>query len=295
MRRNRDTAMTPGARIAAAIAVLDAIAEGAPAEKTLTTWARRNRFAGSGDRAAIRDHVFDALRCWRSAAWLGGAETGRGRMIGVLRDAGADPEDVFTGQGHAPPPLSAAELETRPLAAAPLGVRLDLPDWLLGSMTADLGDDLPAVAASLRRRAPLFLRANAARTSREAAQRALAEDGIGTRVNDLSPWALEVTSDPRRVQRARAYSDGLVEVQDAASQAVCAALPAGGRVLDFCAGGGGKSPARAASRSVWPGRRTCPGCRASVSSCATRPARAAGPGGAARMPSGSSPGNGLKN
>ncbi|MDP5360783.1 MAG: RsmB/NOP family class I SAM-dependent RNA methyltransferase, partial [Paracoccaceae bacterium] len=49
--------MTPGARIAAAIAVLDDIGDGAAAEKALTTWARGSRFAGSKDRAAVRDHV----------------------------------------------------------------------------------------------------------------------------------------------------------------------------------------------------------------------------------------------
>ncbi|MCE8470764.1 RsmB/NOP family class I SAM-dependent RNA methyltransferase, partial [Rhodovulum sulfidophilum] len=64
--------MTPAARIAAAAELLDAWRAGAPAEKLLTTWARQNRFAGSKDRAAIRDHVFDAIRCLRSFAALGG-------------------------------------------------------------------------------------------------------------------------------------------------------------------------------------------------------------------------------
>ena len=69
--------MTPAARVQAASDILDQILAGAPAEKALTGWARRSRFAGSKDRAAIRDHVFDALRCKRSFAALGGAETGR--------------------------------------------------------------------------------------------------------------------------------------------------------------------------------------------------------------------------
>ena len=77
--------MTPGARIAAAIEILDEINGGAPAEKALTGWARRSRFAGSKDRAAIRDHVFDALRCRRRFAALGGGEQGRALMIGALR------------------------------------------------------------------------------------------------------------------------------------------------------------------------------------------------------------------
>ena len=68
--------MTPNARVAAAIEILDGILAGAPAEQHLTRWARGHRFAGSGDRAAIRDHVFDALRRRRSAAALGGGAGG---------------------------------------------------------------------------------------------------------------------------------------------------------------------------------------------------------------------------
>ncbi|MEL7345313.1 MAG: RsmB/NOP family class I SAM-dependent RNA methyltransferase, partial [Pseudomonadota bacterium] len=69
--------MTPGARVAAAIECLDQILGGEAAEKVLTRWARTSRFAGSGDRRAIRDHVFTALRQRRSAAWVGGGDTGR--------------------------------------------------------------------------------------------------------------------------------------------------------------------------------------------------------------------------
>ena len=69
--------MTPEARIDTAALLLDQILAGTPAEKALTAWARRSRFAGSKDRAAIRDHVYEALRCQRTFAALGGALTGR--------------------------------------------------------------------------------------------------------------------------------------------------------------------------------------------------------------------------
>ena len=55
--------MTPGARIAAQIDILEAILAGVPTEKALTNWARGNRFAGSKDRAAVRYLVFQALGC----------------------------------------------------------------------------------------------------------------------------------------------------------------------------------------------------------------------------------------
>lgn len=99
--------MTPAARIAAAIAVLDEIRAGDAAERALTNWARRSRYAGSGDRAAVRDYVFDALRCRRSFGWLGGGEDGRALMLGALRAGEFDPSTVFTGEGHAPAPVTA--------------------------------------------------------------------------------------------------------------------------------------------------------------------------------------------
>ena len=94
--------MTPAARLSAAMTVLDRILAGEPAEQALTNWGRANRFAGSGDRHALRDLVYDALRCKRSYAALGGGMTGRGLILGGQRAAGADLDALFTGLGHAP-------------------------------------------------------------------------------------------------------------------------------------------------------------------------------------------------
>ena len=89
--------MTPAARLSAAMEILDRILAGAVAEQALTNWGRANRFAGSGDRHALRDLVYDALRCKRSYAALGGGMTGRGLVLGGLRDRGIDPAGMFTG------------------------------------------------------------------------------------------------------------------------------------------------------------------------------------------------------
>jgi 16S rRNA (cytosine967-C5)-methyltransferase len=238
--------MTPGARLSAAIGVLDRVMAGAAAEQALTNWARGSRFAGSGDRAAVRDLVFDALRCRRSFATLGGSETGRGLILGGLRAAGTDPAALFSGEGHAPPPLQPEEL-FRP--APPEGLAaLDCPDWLAPALQASLGADFEPVMQALRRRAPVFVRVNLARTDRDAAMEALTEEGIATQPHPLASSALEVTENARKIQMSRAYADGLVELQDAASQAVVEALPLRdrARVLDYCAGGGGKTLAMAA-------------------------------------------------
>lgn len=239
--------MTPAARVQAAIECLDRILAGAPAEQVLTAWARASRFAGSGDRAAVRDHVFDGLRARRSLAALGGAETGRGILIGALRAAGEDVEAVFTGAPYAPSALSPAERAAgRP--PAPGAESADIPDWLWPRFADSLGADAEAVADALKHRAPVHLRVNLARGDRAAAIEALARDGVETRPHPAAGSALEVIAGARKLRSAVAYRDGLVELQDAASQAVIEALPLdpGMRVLDFCAGGGGKTLAIAA-------------------------------------------------
>jgi 16S rRNA (cytosine967-C5)-methyltransferase len=242
--------MTPGARLSAAVEVLDRILAGAPAEQALTNWARASRFAGSGDRAAVRDLVFDALRCRRSFGALGGGETGRGLVLGGLRAAGVDPVPLFSGQGHAPAPLGPEDQGAeRPL---PELVALDCPDWLAPRLRTSLGDTFPPVMDALRHRAPVFLRVNLRRTSVADAIARLAAEGIAARPHALSRTALEVTENARKIQNSSAYLEGLVELQDAASQAVVETLPLvdGLRVLDYCAGGGGKTLAIGALSDV---------------------------------------------
>ncbi len=238
--------MTPAARWAAAAAVLDQIEAGEPAEKALTTWARKSRFAGSKDRAAIRDHVYDILRCWRSTAALGGGTSGRARVLGRLHQTGQDPATVFIGEGYALDPLSDEELAA---GHAPDGAEaLDLPDWIQDIFVNDLADKAKATAEALRHRAQVFLRVNLLTTDRDSAQTALQAEGVETAPHPLSDTALEVTEGARRVSQTEAFRTGMVELQDVASQAVVDALPLkdGMRCLDYCAGGGGKTLALAA-------------------------------------------------
>ncbi len=237
--------MTPAARVQASIEILDDILSGAPVEKALTGWARRSRFAGSKDRAAVRDHVFDAIRCRRSFAALGGAETGRGLMIGSLRAIGADPLALFNGGRHAPASIRDGETGREFATEAE---RLDIPEWLWPEFSSSLGSEAIAAAQALQSRAPVHLRVNLAKVDVEQAIQALAAEEIHTHPHPACETALEVTDGARRIARSQAYLSGLVELQDAASQAVVSALPLhpGMRVLDFCAGGGGKALAIAA-------------------------------------------------
>jgi 16S rRNA (cytosine967-C5)-methyltransferase len=246
--------VTPAARIQAAIGIIDRWNAGPEAlDHVLARWGRENRYAGSADRRAIADLVYDAVRRLRSAAWTAGAPddfSGRNVLIGSLLLDGLDRgalAALFSGAPHAPAPLTEAEAARlgRPLADAPRPVRLDFPDWLAPHLEA-----VPdAALARMRERAPVFLRVNLLRAGPEAALLALAGDGIAAEPGPLSPTCLRVVGGARLLARSRAFREGLVEPQDAASQAVVdyARPRPGETVLDYCAGAGGKTLALAAA------------------------------------------------
>ena len=236
--------MTPAARLSAAIKVLDIYLGGQAVEKALTNWARRSRFAGSKDRAAIRDIVFDCLRKRKSYAEYGNGETGRGLVCAHASIGRELPEveALFSGERHAPAPLSKDEIDTlfNTQFRQSWEMMFDMPNWLAGELSTSLGDDDIAVARALTERAPMFLRVSQSRFSRDEAIAALAKDGVAAVAVPAVETALEVTENPRKVAASAAYSSGMVEVQDASSQAICIGLPPAARMLDYCAGGGGK-------------------------------------------------------
>lgn len=242
--------MTPAARVSAAIEILDAYLDGQSAEKCLTNWARNSRFAGSGDRHAIRDLVFDAIRRQRSYAWLSGVETGRGLMIGSVISSKTQIDDIFNGGPHAPVPLSASEKVFRDLGDAPKSVRLDIPDWLLPELQRSVGEETGAIATELRNRAPITVRVNSGKSSVENAIQMLKDEGIEAVENPVAQNALTLKRNPRKLNNSQVYLSGYVELQDASSQAVIDTLPNAQNVLDYCAGGGGKSLAMAAKFST---------------------------------------------
>ncbi|MDB4197391.1 RsmB/NOP family class I SAM-dependent RNA methyltransferase [Ascidiaceihabitans sp.] len=237
--------MTPGARVAAAIEILDMIHDGQAVEKSLTAWARRSRFAGSKDRAAVRDHVFDTVRNWRADAVRGGSGTGRGRMIGRLRAFDMDIDALFHGEGHSPEPLTDEEkiAGQRPTEQADVW---NMPDWILPELERSLGEGAADTAVMLQSRAPITIRVNLAKCNISQAAADLAESGVETQANPVCSTALTITAGERKLRNSPAYLEGWVELQDASSQAIVADLPEAEQVLDYCAGGGGKALALAA-------------------------------------------------
>lgn len=243
--------MTPSARYAAAIDVLDSFLNGEPAEKLLLNWARKNRYAGSKDRAAVRDIVFDCLRNLSSFQAISGIYNGRGLAVGHCLNVGLEPTDVFNGEGYGPKPLNEFELASLNSKPTLNNVQKgNLPDWIFQIMEADFADEVNVLAAKLSLRAPVDLRVNAAKTTLNAVQLTLEREGIATQPVDHVETALRIVQNPRRILRSKAFADGWVELQDAASQAVVDMLniQPNTQVLDFCAGGGGKTLAMAATQ-----------------------------------------------
>ncbi|MFT0891190.1 RsmB/NOP family class I SAM-dependent RNA methyltransferase [Pseudochelatococcus sp. G4_1912] len=249
--------MTPSARIAAAIEVLaDLEVRRRPVSDALREWGQTHRFAGSKDRAALASLVYDALRRRASSMFLLGRESPRAVVLGMLRLGRGlgtkEIENLFSGERFAPEALSADERQRleAPTPDMPAASAGDFPEWLEESFTRALGDDLIVETQALADRAPIDIRVNTLKTTREALQNALmhfapeptphAPDGLRFHVGDDGRGpALQV--EPEFIQ-------GLYEIQDEGSQLAARLTLAapGEQVIDLCAGAGGKTLALAA-------------------------------------------------
>jgi 16S rRNA (cytosine967-C5)-methyltransferase len=250
--------MTPPARLSAAIEVLaDIEATRRPAPDALKAWGLGHRFAGSKDRAAIATLVYDALRRRKSAAWLVGDETPRAVALGMLRlmrGMSVDEiEALCSGERFAPEPLSdkeRARLRDAKLTDAPAHIQADFPKWIAGPLNQAFGEDVVPELVALATRAPLDLRVNALKATRDEVLAELAHLGPEPTPHATLGLRIAPSEDGRgpAVHAEPAFLKGLVEIQDEGSQlaALLSGAKPGQQVVDLCAGGGGKTLALAA-------------------------------------------------
>ena len=259
--------MTPGAQVAAAIEILGEIETAArPADDAAADYFRHRRYIGAKDRAQIAGHVYAVLRhraaldWWIVRAGRGALEiAARSRVLaGLVLAEGWRPEAVATccdGDRFHPAGLSAAELNlvdslgTRTLRhpQMPRAVANDLPEWLEPHLDRVFGAGLEHEMAALNAPAPIDLRINLLKADRETVRRALAAEGVAAEPTPWSPLGLRLAA-RAPLSGLRAFKDGLFDVQDEGSQlaALLAGARPGMRVVDFCAGAGGKTLALAA-------------------------------------------------
>ena len=258
--------MRDGGRIAAAIGVLERIEDRhLPVRQGLKAWGEEARYAGAKDRAFVSGLVLDVLRRRRSLGFAMGAETGRARVLGALGLIwGWDLDRIAAacGEAHGPGPLTDEEraaLSASPIPSAlaeefnsaPPSVRGDYPDWLDAALARVFGEDRAAEGAGLAARAPVDLRVNILKTDPARALKAL--EILGGRPVEAAPLALRFAPPAAAdrappIEAAPEFAKGWFEVQDLGSQIAAAAAGEvkGRQVLDFCAGGGGKTLALAA-------------------------------------------------
>ena len=253
--------MTPSARLAAAASVLDSIAQGrAQAEVVLKAWGAANRYAGSGDRRAVADRVYRVLRARGRLVWaMGGREDGRALVIGSLSLIDGlsleEIEALHSGDGYGPRPLSKQERAriTAGEGELPGWVAAGLPEFVVEDFKTVFGDRWAEEARELMApRAPIDLRVNTAKASVEAVRAELAAAGLTPEQTPWSAVGLRLASEPPpNVQALEAFKAGRIEIQDEGSQIVTWLAGAGlnftpdSIVVDYCAGGGGKTLALA--------------------------------------------------
>jgi 16S rRNA (cytosine967-C5)-methyltransferase len=254
--------MTPAARLAAAIEILDQVIfaardGGAAADTIIQRYFSTRRYAGSKDRRAVRDLVFAVIRSAGERP-----VSGRAAVIGHARAHDPTLLALFGAAGHAPAQLVHGE----PAAEAGLA-----PHWLRQMLEQRFAGDTDRQLAALLDRAPLDVRVNRLKTTRAAV---LANHPDWTVLPDTH-HGLRLPSGTN-VDQLPDYAEGWIEVQDHGSQIAAAALAArpGETVVDLCAGAGGKTLALAAEMACSGRLIACDTDRARLSQLPPRAERA---------------------
>ncbi|OOG68437.1 MFS transporter [Sinorhizobium sp. A49] len=252
--------MRLGGRLAGAIEVLEDIEKRKrPVADALKDWGLSHRFAGSGDRSAIGNIVYDALRMKLSHAYLMDSDSAAALGHAVMyRQWGFSPEKLaaeLDGDKFAPEMPSAEMAQafaTRRLQDAAPHIQGDVPEWVQASFEENFSEDWLDEAKALAGRPTLDLRANTLKATRAKVLKALERSGAEAATiarNGIRIPAGEGASRLPNVTAELSFQKGWFEVQDEGSQIVAdLAFPQEGeQVLDYCAGGGGKTLAMSAA------------------------------------------------
>ncbi len=215
-----------------------------PADATTSRFFRAHPKLGHAERGVIAEAVFAVLRRRTEFAHL--AESGSGSparrltLLGLMQTAGRSALRPFVSATELAWLEHVAKIDP---ASLPLRVRTNLPDWIYQALAARFdADEIAQLAAALNYPAPLDLRANAQKATREQVIDALKASGIDAGATPFAPFGVRVVGKPA-LTKLKVFEEGMIEVQDEGSQLLCSLVAPrrGEMVVDFCAGAGGKT------------------------------------------------------
>lgn len=252
------------ARLQATLDLLSEVhAVARPADAVVSSWFRANRQLNEADRGFISDMLYALLHHHARLGWWlarhGRDATPRHRLLAWLalgeRLTPDQIRSVFNGKHLAPTLLRDSErglvikLQGSPLShpAMPADVRVECPDWAAPGLHRRFPDSFEPELAALLAPAPLDLRVNPLKAQRDSILQALRDLGLPAEPSAMAPHGIRVSERPS-LARLPMLKTGEVEIQDEGSQLVAMLVDArpGDRVVDFCAGAGGKTLAIAA-------------------------------------------------
>lgn len=225
-------------------ATLEIFRTGKPADKVIEGFMKTHKKWGSRDRRFFAENVYELVRHWRrfwNEAGLPDAE-----FLDRERIVPTRVQDVWIAfrrsRGEEIPDWCVVGAPVAAPREAPLAVRESVPDWLDELGRREFAADWPALIAALNRPADVYLRTNTLKTTRDELSRRLASEDIEAEAVPGSAVALRLPV-RKNVFVTEAFRLGHFEVQDLASQTVAPLVDPkpGERVIDACAGAGGKS------------------------------------------------------
>lgn len=261
--------MKAGAQVAEAIAILDdilyawSVGERVPADGVMARHYKQHRYIGSKDRQIISGHIFFVLRHKLQLEWwlekLGCPITAKSLVLLTL--SFKDKMDLsgiislFSGKDYSPPKLMPEEQKAIHLVQGEpitheeqsLMVRRNCPLWLEPYLQETFGENIVEELLALEQEAPLDLRVNTLKTSRDKVLHVLENMGLSPIATPHSPLGIRLNK-REPIMTTALFQQGQIEIQDEGSQmlAACVRAEAGQKVIDFCAGAGGKTLAIAA-------------------------------------------------
>lgn len=211
-----------------------------PADAVLSSFFRDHKKLGARDRAFVSEAVFGVLRRYRYLSALAPAAQPRTLVLAWLLKVRGVSGSMLAQLAR---PDLIQQLREAGTGDQPLGVAAELPDWVVDRLRARMSDaDILALGRALQQQAPLDVRVNTHKASRETVLARLRGDGYDAAPTPYSPWGIRFGTHPA-IKRHPLFLDGSFEIQDEGSQLLALLLGArrGEMVCDFCAGAGGKT------------------------------------------------------